>query len=154
MASLSIELPLKPHTLVMWENHLDVLFSYGFRLWESWQSCIETQWKHSQPHFWQKMWNDCWCLRHFFRCTLYIVQGVFLNWCPPKNSECQPVSKFWYLEFLWWDLLCNLTLRTFRGAPVKKNTLYQYQRESITCPGKGLGWCRIEKKFRGGVQRL
>ena len=77
-------------------------------------------------------------------CTLYRV--FFFNWCPPKNSECQPVSKFWYLEFLWWDLLCNLTLRTFRGAPVKKNTLYQYQRESITFPGRGLGWFKTFKR--------
>ena len=32
--------------------------------------------------------------------------------------------KSWHLELFWWDLLCNLTLKTFRGAPVKKNTLY------------------------------
>ena len=56
--------------------------------------------------------------------SLMKIQGVFFNWCPPKNSKCQPVSKFWHLELFWWDLLCNLTLRTFRGAPVKKNTLY------------------------------
>ena len=100
------------------------------------------------------------------------IQGVFFNWCPPKihkygkklkyqnrcplkNSKYQPVRKFWHLGLLWWDLLCNLTLRTFwggtswdleiigghqfesskhftyrktlttfRGAPVKKDTLY------------------------------
>ena len=34
-------------------------------------------------------------------------------------------SKFWHSELFWWDLLCNLTLRTFRGGvPVKKITLY------------------------------
>ena len=48
----------------------------------------------------------------------------YQNWCPPKNSKYQPVRKFWHLGLLWWDLLCNLTLRTFRGGPVKKNTLY------------------------------
>ena len=79
----------------------------------------------------------------------------YQNWCPPKNSKYQPVRKFWHSGLLWWDLLCNLTLRTFlggtswdleiigghqfesskhfsyrktlttfRGAPVKKNTLY------------------------------
>ena len=41
----------------------------------------------------------------------------YLNWDPPKSSKCQPVSKFWHLELLWWDLLCNLTLRTFWGGP-------------------------------------
>ena len=35
----------------------------------------------------------------------------------------------WHLEIFGWEQLknhpvCNLTLRTFRGAPVKKNTLY------------------------------
>ena len=56
----------------------------------------------------------------------WIIQGVFSHWYPPKNSKCQLVSKFWHLELFWWDLLCNLTLRTFRGVPVKKNTLYIY----------------------------
>ena len=82
----------------------------------------------------------------------------YQNWCPPKNSKYQPVRKFWHSGLLWWDLLCNLTLRTFwggtswdleiigghqfesskhftyrktlttfRGAPVKKNTLYNPQ---------------------------
>ena len=54
------------------------------------------------------------------------IQGVFFNWCPPKNHKFFSVGKFWHLELYWWDLLCNLTLRTFRGAPVKKNTLYDY----------------------------
>ena len=109
-----------------------------------------------------------------------LIQGVFLNWCPPKihkygiklkyqnwcppkNSKYQPVRKFWHLGLLWRDLLCNLTLRTFwggtswdleiigghqfesskhftyrktltsfRGAPVKKNTLYNF---CFTFPG-------------------
>ena len=38
-------------------------------------------------------------------CILYI-QG---------DPPCQPVSKFWHLELFWWDLLCNLTLRTDQG---------------------------------------
>ena len=48
----------------------------------------------------------------------------FFNWCPPKNHKFFFVSKFWHLELFWWDLLCNLTLKTFRGVPVKKITLY------------------------------
>ena len=40
----------------------------------------------------------------------------YQNWCPPKNSKYQPVRKFWHLGLLWWDLLCNLTLRTFWGG--------------------------------------
>ena len=51
------------------------------------------------------------------------IQGVFFNWCPPKNHKFFSVSKFWHLELFWWDLLCNLTLQTFRGGPVNKNTL-------------------------------
>ena len=39
--------------------------------------------------------------------------GCFFNCSHPKNPKCQPVSKFWYLELFWWDLLCNLTLRNF-----------------------------------------
>ena len=123
-----------------------------------------------------------------------IIQGVFFNWCPPKihkygkklkyqnwcppkNSKYQPVRKFWHLGLLWWDLLCNLTLRTFwggtswdleiigghqfesskhftyrktlttfRGAPVKKNTLYEnlfifYSKVTCICQyGPPLGW--------------
>ena len=52
---------------------------------------------------------------------LLYIQSVFFNWCPPKNYKFFSASKFWHLELFWWDLLCNLTLRTFRGAPVKKN---------------------------------
>ena len=52
------------------------------------------------------------------------IQGVFFNWSYPKSSKCQSVSKFWHLELFWWDLLCNLILRTFWVGPVKKNTLY------------------------------
>ena len=51
---------------------------------------------------------------------LLYIQGVFFNWCPPKNYKFFSASKFWHLELFWWDLLCNLTLKTFRGAPVKK----------------------------------
>ena len=50
----------------------------------------------------------------------FILQGVFFNWCPPKNHKFFLVSKFWHLELFWWDLLCNLTLTTFRGALIKK----------------------------------
>ena len=46
--------------------------------------------------------------------------ACFFNCSHPKNPKCQPVSKFWHLELFWWDLLCNLILRTFRGVPVKK----------------------------------
>ena len=55
------------------------------------------------------------------------IQGVFFNWCPPKKPKFQPVSKFWHLELFWLDLLCNLTLRTFGGHQLKKNTLYFIQ---------------------------
>ena len=44
--------------------------------------------------------------------------GVFFfQW---SSQKCKSLRKFWYLELFWWDLLCNLTLRTFRGTPVKK----------------------------------
>ena len=58
-------------------------------------------------------------------CIKLFIQGGFFHWYPPKNFKCQPVSKFWHLELFWWDLLCNLTLRTLRGVPVKKTTLYE-----------------------------
>ena len=51
------------------------------------------------------------------------IQGVFCDCRPPRSSKCQPVRKFWHLELFWWDLLWNLTLRTFRGAAVTKDTL-------------------------------
>ena len=47
--------------------------------------------------------------------------GWFFSLTPPKNHKFFSVSKFRHLELFWWDLLCNLTLRTFRGVPVKKN---------------------------------
>ena len=46
---------------------------------------------------------------------------VFFYWSAQKT--CQTLRKFWHF---WWDLLCNLTLRSFRGGPVKKTTLYIY----------------------------
>ena len=53
-----------------------------------------------------------------------IIQDVSFNWDPPKSSAIQPVSKFWHLELFKGNLLCNLTLRTFREITVKRNTLY------------------------------
>ena len=41
------------------------------------------------------------------------IQGVFLTVILLK-FQCQPVRKFWHLE-LWWDFLCDPTLRTFSG---------------------------------------
>ena len=58
------------------------------------------------------------------------IQGVFLIWCSLK-SQVFSVSKFWHLELFWWDLLCNLTLRTFRGAPVKKTPCMSRPRPSL-----------------------
>ena len=52
------------------------------------------------------------------------LQGVLFYWSALKMTKCQTLRKFWHLELFWWDLLCNLTLRTFRGRPVKKTTLY------------------------------
>ena len=49
------------------------------------------------------------------------MSKVFFNWCPPKNHKFFPVSKFWHWELFWWDLLCNLTLRIFRGVSVKNH---------------------------------
>ena len=46
----------------------------------------------------------------------------FLAGAPLKITIFFSVSKFWHSELFWWDLLCNLTLRTFRGAPVKNKT--------------------------------
>ena len=37
----------------------------------------------------------------WFLLSLDIVQGDFFHWYPPKNSKCQPVSKFWHLELFW-----------------------------------------------------
>ena len=54
------------------------------------------------------------------------IQGVFFNWDPPKSSKCLPVSKFWHLELFWNNLQCKLAHRTFRGVPVKKDTLYDF----------------------------
>ena len=51
-------------------------------------------------------------LPDFFLHLSLDIQDVFFNWD-------FSVSKFWHLELFWWDLLCNLTLRTFRGGPVK-----------------------------------
>ena len=45
------------------------------------------------------------------------IQGVF------KNHKFFSVSKFWHLELFWRDLLCNLTLRTFRGHQIKKTPI-------------------------------
>ena len=42
--------------------------------------------------------------------ALIAIFMVFFYWFCPKNSKCQPVSKFWHLELFWWDLLCNLIL--------------------------------------------
>ena len=50
---------------------------------------------------------------------------VFFYWSALKMTKCQTLRKFWHLELFRWDLLCNLTLRTFRGGPVKKHPLYQ-----------------------------
>ena len=54
--------------------------------------------------------------------TCIVIQGDFFNWHPPKSSKCQPVPV--NSDTFWWDLLCNLTLRTFWAEPVKKPTLY------------------------------
>ena len=45
---------------------------------------------------------------------------VFFYWSAQKTTKCQTLRKFWHLELFRWDFLCNLTLRTFRGGPVKK----------------------------------
>ena len=57
--------------------------------------------------------------------TQRIYKVVFFAGPPKKTRpKCQTLRKFWRLELFWWDSLCNLTLRTFKGRPVKKNTLY------------------------------
>ena len=70
------------------------------------------------------IWNETIWVQISQVIFLLIYTGCFFNWCPPKNHMFFPVSKFWHFELFWLDILCNLTLRTFRGAPVKKNTLY------------------------------
>ena len=84
------------------------------------QSC----WRSKSQPYCPLDHHRSWKLR-FYHSLLSKLQGVFFNWCPPKNHKFFSVSKFWHLELFWLDLLCNLTLRTFRGVPVKKNTLYQ-----------------------------
>ena len=53
-----------------------------------------------------------------------MIQGVFFLLVRPKNNSLPDSSEILTLRTFWWDLLCNLTLRTFRGAPVQKDTLY------------------------------
>ena len=68
----------------------------------------------------------CFERRIELRDDLYV--GCFFSWCPPKNHKFFPVSKFWHLELFRWDILCNLTLRTSRGAPVKKTScIFEYK---------------------------
>jgi len=84
------------------------------REYRRWRCCRSK----SQPYC--PLDHHCsWKLR-FYHSLLSKLQGVFFNWYPPKSSKCQLVSKSWHLELFWWDLLCNLTLRTFRGVPVTK----------------------------------
>ena len=66
----------------------------------------------------------CW-LSLFIKFIRISSTGCFFNWYPPKSSKCQPVSKSWHLELFWWDLLCNLTLRTFRGHQLEKTPCIQ-----------------------------
>ena len=39
-------------------------------------------------------------------------------------TKCQTHRKFLHLELFQWDLLCNLTLRTFWGGTVKSHPAY------------------------------
>ena len=66
----------------------------------------------------------------------YVDHWQSFNWDLPKNHKFLLVSKFWHLELFWWDLLCNLTLRTFRGVPVKKNTSCIW----VLCGCGGTNW--------------
>ena len=62
--------------------------------------------------------SSCW--KYHFEKIAFGKYMVFFHWYPPKNSKCQPVSKFWHLEHFWWDLLCNLTL--LGGTSEKKTS--------------------------------
>ena len=56
---------------------------------------------------------------------VFIIQDGFfdcLNW-----PSARPLGNSGTLNFFWWDLLCNLTLRTFRGRPVKKHPVHSLE---------------------------
>ena len=107
-----------------------IQYQFGFKLQKGTWAQKTTLW----PSF--SLWSDALCrndICELSSCKLWmsriddcfkLVQGDFFHWDPPKNHKFFSVRKFWYLELFWWDLLCNLTLRTFRGVPVKKITLY------------------------------
>ena len=59
--------------------------------------------------------------------NLNIYTGCFLL-VRPKNEVPDPQE---ILSLFRWDLLCDLTLRDFRGGPVKKTTLYD---KTWVCP--------------------
>ena len=48
-----------------------------------------------------------------FRAVMDLQDAFFfLYWSALKTTTCQTLRKFWHLE-LGWDLLCNLTLKSF-----------------------------------------
>ena len=102
-------------TLCLWNTTLESRLVFPKQSWF-------TPWIQHNSHYWEATYH----IRHFFsswECDLTLwpifTSDIMVDWFSPKNSKCQPVSKFWHLVLFWWDLLCNLTLRTFRGGPVK-----------------------------------
>ena len=80
-----------------------------YRRWRCCRVVVEASHSHTVPSIIIAP-ESCVFITHYFQS--YRVS--FLTGAPPKSSKCQPVNKSWHLELFWWDLLCNLTLRTFR----------------------------------------
>ena len=110
----------RPNDIFEWYLDFPSFFLFGPDLRKS-PLYVKFKTIHSLVIYWCKICNKCKTGISTF------IQGVFFNWCPPKNHKFFSVSKFWHLELFCWYLPCNLTLRTFRGAPVKKDALYLFK---------------------------
>ena len=67
----------------------------------------------------------CMCSQYHSNYTFLFpnnIYRVFFYWSALKMTKCQTLRKFWHSELFWWDLLCNLTLRDFRGGGRVKKT--------------------------------